>query len=330
VATSLNGKDSILDQHPLALGLVGSYGRRSANEAVADADLVMFVGSRAGGMTTENWTAPRLGAAVIQVDIEPVTVGLNYPVTVGVVGDARDTLRTMLAISTPDPRLHLAWQRRCQESILAWRDEVGPHSLSTSMPIRPARLCRELQSWLPGDGVLVADTGHIAQWSGALLGLTRPGQRYLRCAGTLGWALPGSIGVKCALPDRPVVCLIGDRGIYYHLAELETASSQGINVIVVVNNNGGLIQTRPDYDLAHPDPGYRRDELWKYQDVDFAAIARQLGCEGIEVHRPSELPVAMDRALAVGRPAVVDVPTDPTALPPLARHRAPAPSPRTQ
>jgi acetolactate synthase-1/2/3 large subunit len=325
VGTSLNGKDSILDQHRLGLGLVGSYGRWSANEAVAEADLVMFIGSRAGGMTTENWKAPRVGTAVIQLDIDPATVGLNYPVTVGLVGDARETLRAMLAITRPEPGLHEPWLRRCSERTAAWRHEVEPQSVASSTPIRPERLCRDLQSWLPEDGVVVADTGHIAQWSGAMLGLTRPSQRYLRCAGTLGWALPGAIGVKCALPDRPVVCLTGDGGIYYHIAELETAARQGINAIVVINNNGGLLQTKPDYDLAHGDDGYRRKELWEYRDVDFAAIARQFGCEGIRVHHPDEFPEAMDRALGAGRPTVVDVVTDPTAFPPKVWRSARAP-----
>lgn len=327
VATSLNGKDSILDQHPLALGLVGSYGRWSANEAVADADVVMFVGSRAGGMTTDNWRAPRPGTAVIQLDIEPATVGLNYPVTVGLVGDARETLRAMLAMTRPEPGLHKPWQQRCRERTEAWRDEVETQSASAATPIRPERLCRDLQEWLPSDGVVVADTGHIAQWSGALLGLTKPDQRYLRCAGTLGWAVPGAIGVKCAMPDRPVVCLTGDGGIYYHVAELETAARQGINVIVVINNNGGLIQTKPDYDLAHAEPGYRREELWEYRDVDFAAIARQFGCEGIRVRHPDELPEAMDRARGTGRPTVVDVMTDPAAFPPRVWRSAPVPVP---
>ena len=202
---------------------------------------------------TPTWIARAL-RAVVQVDIEPATVGLNYPITAGLVGDARETLRAMLGMTRPEPGLHEPWQQHCRKRTEAWRDEVEAQSASAATPIRPERLCRDLQTWLPSDGVVVADTGHIAQWSSALLGLTKPDQRYLRCAGTLGWAPPGAIGVKCAMPDRPVVCMTGDGGIYYHIAELETAARQGINIIVVINNNGGLSQTKPDYDLVHADP----------------------------------------------------------------------------
>lgn len=315
VATSLNGKDSIVDRHPLALGLVGSYGRWSANEAVAEADLVMFVGSRAGGMTTENWKAPAVGATVIQLDIDPAMAGRNYPVSLALIGDARETLRAMLVAAEGHQGLHRPWVDRCRERTQAWRAEVDVPSVSNSTPIRPERLCRELESWLPENGVVVVDTGHIAQWSGTLLGITSPDQRYLRCAGTLGWALPGAIGVKCALPDRPVVCLTGDGGIYFHLGELETAARQGINIVVVVNNNSGLLQTKPDYDRAYAFPGYRRHELWQYGDVDFAQVARQLGCDGIRVTDAATLPDALNQAVAVDRPVVIDVVTDASAFP---------------
>ena len=81
--------------------------------------------------------------------------------------------------------------------------------------------------------------------------LTKPGQRYIRCAGSLGWGLPGAIGVKCALPDRPVICFTGDGGLYYHMAELETAARYGINVVFVVNNNSGLNQEIPIVDANY-------------------------------------------------------------------------------
>jgi acetolactate synthase I/II/III large subunit len=318
VVTTLNGKETILADHPLAIGLVGSYGRWCANETVAGADLVFFIGTRAGGMATENWKAPPPGTPVIQLDIEPALIGRNYPVEVGLVGDARDTLRRLVeaveGLDEPPPERAAEAQARLN----AWRAQAESQAVSDAHPIRPERLCREVTEWLPADGVVVSDTGHIAQWTGSLLELRRPGQRFIRCSGTLGWGLPGAIGVKCALPDRTVVCMIGDGGLYFHLAELETAARQGIPAIVIVNDNQGLSQTKPDYDAAHGGPDYRHDELWQYRDVDLARVATEMGCLGLRVEDPAMLRPAFEeaaRAAAGGRPVVIDVRTDPLALP---------------
>lgn len=314
VATSLNGKETIPDDHPLCLGLVGSYGRWCANEVVAAADMVFFIGSRAGGMVTDHWQAPPPGTPVIQLDIDPVEIGRNYPVMVGLAGDAQVTLRHLLAMLEPPPDRR-EWLAHAQAQVHAWRAAIEPMATSDAVPIRPERLCHELSAWLPPDGVIVADTGHIAQWTGTLLGLRQPGQRFIRCAGTLGWGLPGAIGVKRALPDRPVVCVTGDGGLYYHLSELETAARLGINVVVVVNDNAGLSQTKPGYDAAHGGGPYRTHETWQYRPTDFAAVAEALGCLGLRVERPAELRGALAHAVAAGRPAVIDVITDVAALP---------------
>ncbi len=149
-----------------------------------------------------------------------------------------------------------------------------------------------------------------------MVGLKQPGQRFIRCSGTLGWGLPGAIGVKCALPDRPVLCITGDGGLYYHISELETAARLGINLVVVVNNNGALSQTKSGFDAAYAGQPYQgAHELWKYRDTNFAAVAESLGCLGIRVERRADLPAALARAAAAERPALVDVVTDIDALP---------------
>ena len=130
-----------------------------------------------------------------------------------------------------------AWAGRAQELVKAWRAKLEPMLTSEATPLRPERLCREITEALPDNGVVVSDTGHAGMWSGQMIDFTRPGQRYIRCEGSLGWGLPGAMGVKCALPDHPVVCFTGDGGLYYHLPELETASRHGINLVVVINNN---------------------------------------------------------------------------------------------
>jgi acetolactate synthase-1/2/3 large subunit len=186
---------------------------------------------------------------------------------------------------------------------------------STAEPMRPERICKAISDALPQDGVVVSDTGHAGMWSSTMIDLLRPGQRYIRCAGSLGWGLPGAIGVKCALPDRPVVCFAGDGAAYYHIAELETAARHGINVVLVINNNNGLNQEIPLCDYAYKTrPEGRKDEIWQFNSVKFAQIAEGFGCLGIMVEKPAQLREALDMALGAGRPVVIDCATDPTAL----------------
>lgn len=190
---------------------------------------------------------------------------------------------------------------------------------SDAEPIRPERVCREIAEFLPNNAVLVADTGHAAVWTGTMVDLVRPGQRYLRCAGTLGWAFPASLGVKCALPDRPVLCFTGDGGMLYHLAELETAARAGINTVVLVNNNRCLQQVRRGIDTAYGGSQWgRAHELWVFREsTNFARLAEEFGCMGIRVERPSEIREALERAFEANRPVVIDVVTDCDALPEL-------------
>ena len=131
-----------------------------------------------------------------------------------------------------------------------------------------------------------------------MIDFTKPGQRYLRCAGTLGWALPASIGAKCALPDKPVFCFTGDGGFYFHLSELETAARMGINVVVVVNNNRSLQQVKSIVDDSYGgNPAAKGGDLWMFRETNFARIAEEMGCLGLRVERPGDLRGALKRAL---------------------------------
>jgi acetolactate synthase-1/2/3 large subunit len=197
-----------------------------------------------------------------------------------------------------------------------WRSEAQPLLNSDATPIRPERLCREIGEVLPSNGVVVSDTGHAAIWSATMIDFTKPGQRYLRCAGTLGWGLPASIGAKCALPDKPVLCFTGDGGFYYYISELETAARMGINVVVVVNNNRSLQQVKNIVDASYGGkPEARGRELWVFRETNFAQIAENMGCLGLRVERPGDLRNALKQALEADRPVVVDVVTDIEALP---------------
>jgi acetolactate synthase-1/2/3 large subunit len=315
VATSLSGKGTIPDHHPLSVGVIGTYSRRCANRTVADADLVFFIGSRAGGHTTANWKIPRPGTIAVQLDIDPAEIGRNYPVKAGLCGDARATLRKLIdAVGTK--AAEKGWLAYVRQLVGEWRSEAEPLMNSDATPIRPERLCKEIGEILPTGGVIVSDTGHAAIWSSTMIDFTNPGQRYLRCAGTLGWAFPASIGAKCALPDKPVLCFTGDGGFFYYLSELETAARMGINVVVVVNNNRSLQQVKGVVDASYGgNPTAKGQGLWVFRETNFAQIAENMGCLGLRVERPGEIRSALEQALKANRPAVVDVVTDIEAIP---------------
>ncbi len=311
VATSLNAKGAITDNHPLSVGVVGSYSRWCANRVVAEADLVIFIGSHTGSQVTNEWRIPAEGTPVIQIDIDPSELGRSYPNEVSLHGDAKATLRKLIEALEPIGG-RKDWVSRAQELVKDWREEVAPRSNSDAVPIIPERLCNELTKFLPEDSILVSDTGHAGIWTGSMVDLNHPGQGYIRCAGSLGWGLPGAIGVKCAAPDRPVVCFTGDGGLWYHIGELETAVRYNIPVITVVNNNRGLMQNKRGDDRGYANvDGADSSELWQFNDVDLAKVAESMGALGIRVDRPGDIQSALGQALASGRPAVIDVVTDP-------------------
>ncbi len=318
VVTSLNGKDSIPGTHPLAVGAVGRYSRSAANRVVNRADLVCFVGSSTGSMTTHSWQVPAPGVTAIQVDIDPEMLGRNYPLGVSLKADARLTLAALLELAGLRDPCREEWLAEARREVDGWREQHRRHLESDETPIRPERMCRDLTALAPDDACVVVDTGHAGMWMGGMYDTRTSRQSYLRSAGHLGWAFPASLGAKCAAPDRPVICFTGDGGFWYHIAEVETAVRWGINTVTVVNNNSSGNQSTIGYDRAYggkQTPEGRR--LWTFTDVDFARLAEGMGAMGIRVTRPGQLRPALERALEAECPVVVDVVTDIDALAPL-------------
>jgi acetolactate synthase-1/2/3 large subunit len=320
VATSLNGKDCIPGSHPLSIGVVGSYSRESANRAVNRADLVCFVGTESGGMTTHFWAVPKIGTPAIQIDIEPESLGRNYPLQASVLGDAKAVLAAMLKqADRASAKKREPWVNEISALRSEWYTKYKAVLESDNAPIHPARLCAEFTKHVPDDGIVVVDTGHAGMWMGGMYDLRVPTQSYIRSAGHLGWAFPAGIGAKAACPERPVVVFTGDAGFWYHIAEVETAVRWNINSVTVVNNNGGGNQSKRGFDRAYGgEPTAKSRELWTYRPMNFARLADDMGALGIRVERASDIAPALARALAADRPAVIDVVCDIEALAPLA------------
>jgi acetolactate synthase I/II/III large subunit len=317
VATSLNAKDTFPAGHQLSIGVPGLYSRASANQVIMEADLVFFIGSQTGSQVTLNWQVPPPGTAVLQLDIDPVELGRHYPDAVTMLCDAKEGLRQLLAaVPTGQAAQRAGWAGRARELGRRWWAAQRARTESDQVPIRPERLCAELTAHLPGDALLVSDTGHSGMWTGGYVDL-RSGQEYLRAAGSLGWGLPAAIGAQLAQPQRPVILFTGDGGLWYHVAELETAARWRIPVVVVVNNNRSLNQEVWPYTDAYGGSLHgRHAELWHFTDVDLAAMAEAIGLRGLTVRKAGEFAAALEQALVGPGPALVNVVTDIEALAP--------------
>ncbi len=320
VATSLNGKDCIPGTHALSVGVVGSYSRETANRAVNGADLICFIGTETGGMTTHFWAVPKIGTPAIQIDIEPESLGRNYPLQASVLGDIKAVLVRMLGqIDKSSAAKRAPWIKEISALRADWYAKYKPLLESDSAPIHPARICHELNQHVPDNGIVVVDTGHAGMWMGGMYDTRVPTQSYIRSAGHLGWAFPAGIGAKAACPERPVVVFTGDAGFWYHIAEIETAVRWKINSVTVVNNNGGGNQSKRGFDRAYGGTQTEQArELWTYNPMNFAKLAEDMGALGIRVERAGDIAPALQRALAANRPAVIDIATDIDALAPTA------------
>src|SRR5260370_27411247 len=164
VATSLNGKEAIPGNHRLSVGVVGTYSRESANRVVNAADLVAFIGTETGGMTTHFWAVPQIGTPAIQIDIDPEALGRNYPLRAAVNGDAQTILARMLAhADRGSAAKRKNWIREVRTICRAWRDKYQPALASEAVPIPPARVCRGLTRRLPDDALTVVHPRQAGQ-----------------------------------------------------------------------------------------------------------------------------------------------------------------------
>ena len=321
VATTLDGRGTISDNHPLSVGVVGRYSKSTANRIVGDADVVFFIGSRAGGMATNDWTIPSDGAKILQLDIEPEFIGRNYRTAASMVCDARlglrdllTTLETMMAKQASRGQ----YLDEVKTIMREWEDLAASVMSSDAVPIKPHRVVKEIRDVLGEEDILVADTGQMGAWTGVLYPILAPGRTYIRAAGTLGWSLPAAIGAKFAAVDRKVLDVIGDGGIFYHMSELETALRCDKPFVTVVFNNITLGMLHYGFAWRYGGKALKSSD---FIDIDYGKVARSFGCFGMRIERPGELSEALRSAFNSGKPAVIDVMIDRYELSPTTFYR---------
>ena len=321
VATTLDGRGTISDNHPLSVGVVGRYSKSTANRIVGDADVVFFIGSRAGGMATNDWTIPSDGAKILQLDIEPEFIGRNYRTAASMVCDARLGLRdllTTLETMMAKPASRGQYLDEVKTIMKEWEDLAASVMSSDAVPIKPHRVVKEIRDVLGEEDILVADTGQMGAWTGVLYPILAPGRTYIRAAGTLGWSFPAAIGAKFAAVDRKVLDVIGDGGIFYHITELETALRCDKPFVTVVFNNITLGMLHYGFAWRYGGKALKSSD---FIDIDYGKVARSFGCFGMRIERPGELSEALRSAFNSGKPAVIDVMIDRYELAPTTFYR---------
>jgi acetolactate synthase-1/2/3 large subunit len=320
VGSTLSGKGAIAEDHPLAVGVTGSMGTSAAAAALAEADVVLLAGTKAGSGPTFGWALPRPDQAVVQLDVDPAELGRAFPVAAAVLADARPGLVSLrAALDEPGPAPdRAAWRARIAELAAAWRADRDAERASDAVPIAPQRVLAEIEAVLGGEDILICDASLASGWGGAYLEQRRGGRRVLcpRGQAGLGYALPAAIGVATARPGGRTVVLAGDGALGYATGELATVAELGLPVTVIVLNNRSLGWIR----------WYRRITFgrgWEgedFSDVPFADVARAFGLAGERVAEPGHLAAALRAACAAPGPALVDVVTE-TWQTPITAHR---------
>jgi acetolactate synthase-1/2/3 large subunit len=316
VAHSLMGKGVLPDDHPLTLGMTGFWGTRFVNEQCRTADWVFGVGTRFAEADCSSWepeyTFSFPPGKLIHIDIDPAEIGRNFPVQIGAIADLKQALTVLNRVARrlfPDGRSNDALKKQ----IAAYRTEFtksnAAHVANDAYPMRPERILSTVREVLPRDAIITTDVGWNKNGVGQQFPVYTPGS-ILTPGGfaTMGFGAPAAIGAKIAFPGRVVVALVGDGGFGQNPAMLATAAEQEAGVIWIVMNNNAY-GTIAGLEMAHYGTAFgtlfrRGGEPYH---VDFAAIARAYGVDGVQIKSAAQFKPALQEAIASGKPCVIDV-----------------------
>lgn len=311
IATTVSGQGALAETGPQAIGVVGSNGGTPATRAVVDgADLVLFIGCRAGSVTTERWRSPPAGTAIVHIDCDPMVIGANYRTDVVVAADAKLALEALLAeaLSRPD----LPAQNGKARAAEAWKrkiDAFAPLAASGERPIRPEAVVAALAEVLDNDAMIVADPGTPCPYFSAHYRWPKPGRHFItnRAHGALGYSLAAAMGAKVGRPEAQVVSAMGDGSFGFACGEFETLVRYGIPVTSVVFSNATFGWIKAGQNAGFGKRFYNVD----FGRTDHAAVARAFGVKAWTVEDPAELVPVLREAVAHDGPTLVDAITQP-------------------
>lgn len=317
VAHSLMGKGVISDEHPYVLGMTGFWGTKYVNDSCLNADVILGLGTRFKEADCSSWypefTFDIPKTKLIQIDIEPSEIGRNYPVEIGVVADLKQSLKTLLKVAKEMIPKGIE-KNSLKQEISDYRTNFKHSNLeaeqSSAFPMMPERILAEVREVLPKDGIITTDVGWNKNGVGQQFPIYEPGSILIPGGyATMGFGGPAAIGAKLASPDKVVISLIGDGGFGQNPSQLATAFHEGIAVIWIIMNNNAF-GTIAGLEKAHYHTTYGTifEKNGKSTSPDYAALAKAYGVEGIRINSANEFKSALQKAIAMNKPVVLDVP----------------------
>jgi len=309
VAHTMSGKGAIACSHPLSAGLFGRYSR-IANDLVATSDALIVVGCKLGEIPTKRFQLIPPDKPVIHIDILPEELGRTTRTDVAIAADARLALADLASALSDGGKARARRKAYCDEvpaMMAKWAAGAADRLKSNETPINVGRLMGELNAIMPEDAILVADGGFAGHWGGLCFDTKRAGRHFIADRGfaSIGYGLPGSMGAQLAAPRRRVVGLTGDGGFNMTIGELETTRRVGAPVLLCVFNNAASGYVKALQHSMFGKGNYQSSDL---VEMDYAAVARAMGCKGIRVEDPGKLAGALREGLEnTSSPTVLDI-----------------------
>ena len=307
LATSVTGKGTLADTHPNCLGVVGSNGGSvHTRDIVKNSDLVIFIGCRAGSVTTEKWQYPNKETRIIHIDVDPKVMGVNYKTHISLVADAKLTL---IELNKKIKKKNFQGKKIVKEAKKKKFYEFNKLSNADKGLIKPERIVKELNNALPEDTYIVLDPGTPCPYFAAYYNFSKSGRYFLtnRAHGALGYALSASIGVQIGQPKNKVVAVMGDGSFGFTVGELETAMRLNLPIIFIVISNSvyGWIKA-----------GQKSSFDKRYYSVDFtrtdhAKVAAAYGLKAWTVKKPKDLKKIISQAIKQKGPCLIDIISQP-------------------
>ena len=316
VAHTLMGKGALPDDHPFVLGMTGFWGTKFINEQCRGADWILGLGTRFSEADCSSWepeyTFNFPPTKLMHIDIDPAEIGRNYPVEIGAVADLKLALAVLTRVArklAPEGTKRPELAAEIASVKTAFIAGNRAYATSDAYPMRPERILSDVREALPRNALITTDVGWNKNGVGQQFPILEPGTIFTPGGyATMGFGAPAALGAKIAKPDRVVVALVGDGGFGQNPAMLATALEEDVGVVWIIMNNYAF-GTIAGLEKAHFGTTFGTvfEKDGKPYSPDYAAIAKAYGVEGVRINAAAEFKPALERAIASGKPCVIDV-----------------------
>jgi pyruvate dehydrogenase (quinone) len=307
IVKALLGKTAVPDDSPYTTGGIGLLGTKPSQDAMEDCDGILIAGSSFPYIEF----MPKPGQARgVQIDIDPMRIGLRYPVEVGLLGDTKRTLAELLPLLKR--KSDRSFLEEAQAGMRDWNKKMEAQAAATTMPMKPQVFAAEIGRHLPDNALVACDSGTIATWWARHIPVKR-GQIHTLSGNlaTMACGMPYAIGAQVAYPDRPVVAFVGDGGFTMLMGEFATCVKYKLPIKIFIVKNNVLGQIKWEQMVLLGNPEY----VCELQPIDFAAYARACGGTGLTIEKPQQCGSIVEQAFATPGPVVIEGVVDPNEPP---------------